>query len=167
MRRHTTGAEDSCDLYRIMKTGNLLSPDEVILSSGHRELLTLKKALMADCIPSRSSVVWYTDSTNLISFWEKGSPSPSYKWISSRRYSSARNGPFNFTFYTCLEKTPGFRRLMSARNLSTRTIGVWTRRLFPFFRLVSCLKDFHSILLPLLQTPAAPGSSRVLRIQAL
>ena len=55
---------------------DVLSPDEVILSSGHRELLTLKKALMADCIPSSSSVVWYTDSTNLVSFWEKGSSKP-------------------------------------------------------------------------------------------
>ena len=55
---------------------NLLSPDEVILSSGHCELLMLKKALMAECIPSHSSVVWYTNSTNLVSFWEKGSPKP-------------------------------------------------------------------------------------------
>ena len=29
---------------------DLLSPDEIVLSSGHRELLTLKKALLADCI---------------------------------------------------------------------------------------------------------------------
>ena len=55
---------------------DLLSPDEVILSSGHRELLTLKKALLADCILPCSSVVWYTDSTNLVSFWEKSSPKP-------------------------------------------------------------------------------------------
>ena len=55
---------------------DLLSSDELSLSSGHRELLTLKKALFADCIPSGSSVVWYTDSTNLVSFWEKGSPKP-------------------------------------------------------------------------------------------
>ena len=55
---------------------DLLSPDEVTLSSGHRELLTLKKALLASCIPPSSSVVWYTDSTNLMSFWEKGSSKP-------------------------------------------------------------------------------------------
>ena len=55
---------------------DLLSDHEVILSSGHRELLTLKKALLADIIPSSSSVIWYTDSTNLASFWEKGSPKP-------------------------------------------------------------------------------------------
>ena len=55
---------------------DLLSPDEVTLSSGHRELLTLKKALLASCIPPSSSVVWYTDSTNLVSFWEKGSSKP-------------------------------------------------------------------------------------------
>ena len=53
-----------------------LFADEVILSSGHRELLTLKKALLADCVPSGSSVVWYTDSTNLVAFWEKGYPKP-------------------------------------------------------------------------------------------
>ena len=55
---------------------DLLSPDEVALSSGHRELLTLKKALLADCISPSSSVVWYTDSANLVAFWEKGSPKP-------------------------------------------------------------------------------------------
>ena len=49
------------------------SADEVSLSSGHRELLTL----LAECIPPFSSVVWYTDSANLVSFWEKGSPKPS------------------------------------------------------------------------------------------
>ena len=38
--------------------------------------MTLKKALLANCIPSSSSVVWYTDSSNLVSFWEKGSPKP-------------------------------------------------------------------------------------------
>ena len=53
-----------------------LSPDEIALSSGHRELLTLKKALFADCVPSSSSVVWFTDSANLVAFWEKGSPKP-------------------------------------------------------------------------------------------
>ena len=52
---------------------NLLTPEE---TPGHRELLTLKKALLADCLPSSSSVVWYTDSANLVSFWEKGSPKP-------------------------------------------------------------------------------------------
>ena len=36
---------------------DLLSPDAVSLSSGHRELLTLKKALLADCIPPSTSVV--------------------------------------------------------------------------------------------------------------
>ena len=55
---------------------DLLSPDEVSLSLGHRELLSLKKALLADCILPSSSVVWYTDSSNLVSFWEKGSPKP-------------------------------------------------------------------------------------------
>ena len=55
---------------------DLLSAEEVVLSSGHRELLTLKKALLSDCIPSSSTVVWYTDSANLVSFWEKGSPKP-------------------------------------------------------------------------------------------
>ena len=53
-----------------------LSPEEAVLSSGHRELLTLKKALLADCVPSFSSVVWFTDSANLVAFWEKGSPKP-------------------------------------------------------------------------------------------
>ena len=53
---------------------DLLTPEEVSLSSGHRELLTLKKALLADCLPASSSVVWCTDSANLVSFWEKGSP---------------------------------------------------------------------------------------------
>ena len=53
-----------------------LSSDEMKLSSGHRELLTLKKALLAHCVPPRSAVVWYTDSSNLVSFWEKGSPKP-------------------------------------------------------------------------------------------
>ena len=55
---------------------DLLSDHEVTLSSGHRELLTLKKALLANVIPPSSSVIWYTDSTNLLSFWEKGSPKP-------------------------------------------------------------------------------------------
>ena len=55
---------------------HLLSSEEMSFSSGHRELLTLKKALMADCIPPSSSVVWYTDSTNLVSFWEIGSSKP-------------------------------------------------------------------------------------------
>ena len=55
---------------------HLLSDDEISFSSGHRELLTLKKALLSDCIPPHSSVVWYTDSTNLVSFWEKGSSKP-------------------------------------------------------------------------------------------
>ena len=55
---------------------HLLSSEEMSFSSGHQELLTLKKALLADCIPPSSSVVWYTDSTNLVSFWEKGSSKP-------------------------------------------------------------------------------------------
>ena len=55
---------------------DLLSSEEISLSSSHRELLTLKKALLANCIPSSSSVVWYMDSSNLVSFWEKGSPKP-------------------------------------------------------------------------------------------
>ena len=49
------------------------SEDEVGLSSGHRELLTLKKAVLSGLVPSSTSVVWYTDSLNLVSFWEKGS----------------------------------------------------------------------------------------------
>ena len=36
---------------------DLLSPDEISLSSGHRELLTLKKAPLSSCIPPSSSVV--------------------------------------------------------------------------------------------------------------
>ena len=55
---------------------DVLSPEEVVLSSGHRELLTLKKALLADCIPPSSAVIWYTDSANLVAFWEKGSSKP-------------------------------------------------------------------------------------------
>ena len=55
---------------------DLLSANELSFSSGHCELLTLKKALLASCIPPLSSVVWYTDSTNLVSFWEKGSSKP-------------------------------------------------------------------------------------------
>ena len=43
------------------------------LSSGHRELLTLKKAVLSDFIPPSTSAVWFTDSANLVSFWEKGS----------------------------------------------------------------------------------------------
>ena len=55
---------------------DLFDSNEASLSSGHRELLTLKKALLADCVPPRSFVIWYTDSSNLVSFWEKGSPKP-------------------------------------------------------------------------------------------
>ena len=55
---------------------DLLSSNEITLSSGHRELLTLKKALLSDVIPPSSTVVWYTDSANLVSFWEKGSSKP-------------------------------------------------------------------------------------------
>ena len=55
---------------------DILTPDEVSLSSGHRELLTMKKALFADCVPAFSSVVWFMDSANLVAFWEKGSPKP-------------------------------------------------------------------------------------------
>ena len=44
------------------------------LSSGHQELLTLKKAILSDLVPPSTSIVWYTDSKNLVSFWEKGSP---------------------------------------------------------------------------------------------
>ena len=51
-----------------------LSDEEQTLSSGHRELLTLKKSVLSGLIPDSSSVVWYTDSKNLVSFWEKGSP---------------------------------------------------------------------------------------------
>ena len=58
---------------------DLLSSDEVSLSSGHRELLTLKKALFTDCIQPFSAVVWYTDSANLVAFWEKGSPKPLFQ----------------------------------------------------------------------------------------
>ena len=43
------------------------------LSSGHRELLTLKKAILSGLVPQSSLVVCSTDSTNLVSFWEKGS----------------------------------------------------------------------------------------------
>ena len=50
------------------------SPAEASLSSGHRELLTLKKAFLSGKVPHSSTVCWYTDSTNLVSFWEKGSP---------------------------------------------------------------------------------------------
>ena len=50
--------------------------EESLLSSGHRELLTLKKALLSDIVPKSTSVVWYTDSTNLVAFWEKGSTKP-------------------------------------------------------------------------------------------
>ena len=52
------------------------SEEESRLSSGHRELLTLKKALMSGIVPSSTSIIWYTDSTNLVAFWEKGSPKP-------------------------------------------------------------------------------------------
>ena len=38
---------------------DLLSSNEITLSSGHRELLTLKKALLSDVIPPSSTVVWY------------------------------------------------------------------------------------------------------------
>ena len=51
-----------------------LTEEEKLLSSGHRELLTLKKSVLSGLIPDHSSVVWYTDSKNLVAFWEKGSP---------------------------------------------------------------------------------------------
>ena len=50
------------------------STEEMALFSGHRELLTLKKAILSGVIPSSTSVAWFTDSTNLVAFWEKGSP---------------------------------------------------------------------------------------------
>ena len=52
------------------------SDHEMTLSSGHRELLTLKKAILSDIVPPSTAVVWYTDSQNLVSFWEKGSSKP-------------------------------------------------------------------------------------------
>ena len=51
----------------------LFSEEEISLSSGHRELLTLKKAILSNLVPPSTSIVWYTDSSNLVSFWEKGS----------------------------------------------------------------------------------------------
>ena len=50
------------------------SEEEMSFSSSHRELLTLKKAILSGVVPSNTSVVWYTDSMNLVSFLEKGSP---------------------------------------------------------------------------------------------
>ena len=47
--------------------------EEMSFSSGHRELLTLKKAVLSGLVPPSTSIVWYTDSMNLVSFWEKGS----------------------------------------------------------------------------------------------
>ena len=55
---------------------DLFSDHERTLSSGHRELLTLKKAILSDVVPSSTSAVWYTDSKNLVSFWEKGTSKP-------------------------------------------------------------------------------------------
>ena len=53
---------------------DVFTEEESRLSSGHRELLTLKKALLSDIVPPSTSIVWYTDSKNLVAFWEKGSP---------------------------------------------------------------------------------------------
>ena len=39
---------------------NVFSDEEMSLSSGHRELLTLKKAILLGLVPSSSSVVWRT-----------------------------------------------------------------------------------------------------------
>ena len=55
---------------------DVFTEDESRLSSGHRELLTLKKALLSDIVPRSTSIIWYTDSKNLVAFWEKGSPKP-------------------------------------------------------------------------------------------
>ena len=59
-----------------IQCSSILYFDEVSLSSGHQELLILKKAFSVGCVLPFSSVVWYTDSTNLISFREKGSSKP-------------------------------------------------------------------------------------------
>ena len=55
---------------------DVFTDEESRLSSGHRKLLTLKKALLSNIVPKSTSVVWYTDSTNLVAFWEKGSTKP-------------------------------------------------------------------------------------------
>lgn len=55
---------------------DLFSQEEASLSSGHRELLTLKKALDRSAFPKNAEVLWYTDSENLVSFWTKGSRNP-------------------------------------------------------------------------------------------
>ena len=52
------------------------SSEESSLSSGHRELLTVKKAFESNKLEPGSSICWYTDSMNLVAFWEKGSPKP-------------------------------------------------------------------------------------------
>ena len=54
----------------------LLSSEECLVSSGHRELLAIKKAIEADEIPHDAAVAWLTDSENVVVFLEKGSSKP-------------------------------------------------------------------------------------------
>ena len=70
------------DTYFIGK----LSPEECKLSSGGRELITVKKALEAQsrsCGPWKENILlyWLTDSTNLVTFLTKGSTKPAIQAI--------------------------------------------------------------------------------------
>ena len=70
------GVRDLPDLFLQAR----LSSRESELSSGHRELLTVKKTLQAKqtllkSLPSKN-ILWLTDSTNMVAFLSKGSTKP-------------------------------------------------------------------------------------------
>ena len=72
-----------------------LQPDECKLSSGGRELITVKKALKAQslsCGPRKENTLlyWLTDSTNLVTFLTKGSTKPAIQAIVIEVLSLAR-----------------------------------------------------------------------------